>query len=141
MLGGAPGDSTAILSHALARGGNLRGAIPVTDAQSVRAARLAGIGTEVNLDIGGRATPGFCPLAIRGTVKAVGTGRFVIAGPFGGGDKTTMGNTAIVTVEDRLTVLLTSLPGFTHDPAAFTSQGSTWATKISWSSNPAFISS
>jgi microcystin degradation protein MlrC len=123
VLGGAPGDSTAILSHALARGGDLRGAIPVTDAQSVHAARLAGVGTEVDLDIGGRATPGFRPLAIRGTVKSLGTGRFVIAGPFGGGDETTMGNTAVITVEDRLTVLLTSLPGFTHDPAAFTSQG------------------
>nr|WP_284452436.1 MlrC C-terminal domain-containing protein [Mesorhizobium sp. WSM4875] len=41
VLAGVPGDSTAIIEHALARGGRLRGAIPVTDPLSVEAAAEA----------------------------------------------------------------------------------------------------
>src|SRR5579872_2398336 len=33
------------------------------------------------------------------------------------------GHTAALVIDDRLSILLTSKPGFTHDPAAFLSQG------------------
>ncbi|WP_265519672.1 M81 family metallopeptidase [Nitratireductor luteus] len=123
VLAGAPGDSTAILMHALSRGDELRGAIPVTDPASVEAATVAGAGARITLDVGGRLTPGFRPLRITGRVLAVGDGRFVMAGPFRGGEETSLGRTAVLLVEDRMCILLTSKPGFTHDPAAFTSQG------------------
>ncbi|TPM13486.1 hypothetical protein FJ958_30935 [Mesorhizobium sp. B2-3-5] len=47
----------------------------------------------------------------------------MIRGPFGAGEETSLGRTAVLLVEDRLSIMLTSKPGFTHDPAAFASQG------------------
>ncbi|TGS14423.1 M81 family peptidase [Mesorhizobium sp. M2E.F.Ca.ET.209.01.1.1] len=123
VLAGAPGDSTAIIERALARADRIRGAIPVTDPKSVEAAEKAGIGAQVTLAIGGRLTPGFTPLTVSGVVTSIGDGRFVIGGPFGAGEKTSLGRTAVLVVDNRLSVMLTSKPGFTHDPAAFASQG------------------
>ncbi|MBZ9994057.1 M81 family metallopeptidase [Mesorhizobium sp. BH1-1-4] len=123
VLAGAPGDSTAIIEHALGRADRLRGAIPVTDPDSVQAAAKAGIGARVTLGIGGRLTPGFAALTVSGVVAAINDGRFVIKGPFGAGEETSLGHTAVLVVDDRLSILLTSSPGFTHDPAAFESQG------------------
>ncbi|UCI31983.1 M81 family metallopeptidase [Mesorhizobium sp. B4-1-4] len=123
VLAGAPGDSTAIIKHALVRGDRLRGAIPVTDPTSVEAAAQAGIGARVTLGIGGRLTPGFAPLTVSGVVAAISEGRFVIKGPFGAGEETSLGRSAVLVVDDRLSIMLTSKPGFTHDPAAFASQG------------------
>ncbi|WP_189401643.1 MULTISPECIES: M81 family metallopeptidase [unclassified Mesorhizobium] len=123
VLAGAPGDSTLIIERALARGDRLRGAIPVTDPLSVEAAATAGIGAHVTLDIGGRMTPGFAPLTVSGVITGLSDGRFVIKGPFGAGEGSSLGDTAVLLVDDRLSIMLTSKPGFTHDPAAFTSQG------------------
>lgn len=123
VLAGAPGDSTAIIEHALGRPDRLRGAIPVTDSDSVEATAKAGIGARVTLRIGGRLTPGFAPITVSGVVAAINHGRFVIKGPFGAGEETSLGRTAVLVVDDRLSILLTSSPGFTHDPAAFESQG------------------
>lgn len=123
VLAGAPGDSTAIVERALAHGDCLRGAIPVTDPVSVEAAATAGIGAHATLDIGGRMTPGFIPLRVSGVVVGLSDGRFVIKGPFGAGEGSSLGDTAVLLVGDRLSIMLTSKPGFTHDPAAFASQG------------------
>jgi microcystin degradation protein MlrC len=68
-------------------------------------------------------TPGFAPFTVSGVVTAISDGRFVITGPFGAGEETSLGRAAVMVVEDRLSILLTSKPGFTHDPAAFASQG------------------
>ncbi|TIP54249.1 MAG: M81 family metallopeptidase [Mesorhizobium sp.] len=123
VLAGAPGDSTFIIERALAHGDRLRGAIPVTDPVSAEAAAKAGIGAHVTLDIGGRMTPGFVPLRVSGVVAGLSDGRFVINGPFGAGEGSSLGDTTVLLVDDRLSIMLTSKPGFTHDPAAFTSQG------------------
>ena len=123
VLAGAPGDSTAILAKALARADDLRGAIPLTDPVSVAVAAEAGIGARVTLSVGGRITPGFAPLTISGNVLKLSDGRFRIAGPYGAGEQVSLGSTALIEVADRLSVVLTSAPGWTHDPAAFTSQG------------------
>src|SRR5207245_8349195 len=42
---------------------------------------------------------------------------------FGAGEESSLGATAVLLVDGRLSILLTSKPGFTHDPAAFASQG------------------
>jgi len=123
VLAGAPGDSVAIIGRALARGDYLRGAIPLTDPASVEAAAKAGLGAHISLEIGGRMTPGFTPLRVSGVVAGLSDGRFVIKGPFSAGEQSSLGNTAVLVVYGRLNILLTSKPGFTHDPAAFTSQG------------------
>jgi microcystin degradation protein MlrC len=123
VLAGSPGDSTAILERALQRADGLKGAIPVTDPTTVAIAEAAGTGAEIDLHVGGRFTPGFAPLAVRGRVLSMGDGTFAISGPVLNGERASLGRTAVVLVEDRLTLLLTSEPGLTHTPAAFTSQG------------------
>jgi len=123
VIAGAPGDSTAILAHALRHHETLRGVMPVTDPLSVGVATAAGVGAEVALNVGGRLTPGFSPLGIKGTVMHLGSGEFEISGPVLAGERASLGQVATILVDGRLTVLLTSEPGLTHTPAAFTSQG------------------
>jgi microcystin degradation protein MlrC len=122
VLAGAPGDSTAILAAALARPDRLLGAIPVTDPQAAASAIAAGTGQRVTLAVGGGFTPGFAPLEITGHVVSVTDGRFTIKGPYQAGEVASLGPTAVVRV-GCLSVILTSLPGLTQDPAAFESQG------------------
>ncbi|WP_442921203.1 MlrC C-terminal domain-containing protein [Mesorhizobium sp. Cs1299R1N1] len=43
-------------------------------------------------------------------------------GLFGAGEGTSHGRTAVLVVDGRLSIMLTSKPSFTHDPAAFASQ-------------------
>lgn len=121
VIAGAPGDSTAILERAMQRPG-LRGAAPITDPVSVEVATAAGVGAHVEMQIGGRLTPGFSPLPVSGTVLHLGDGQFEISGPVLGGERASLGRTATLLIDGRLTALLTSEPGLTHTPAAFTSQ-------------------
>jgi microcystin degradation protein MlrC len=121
VIAGAPGDSTAILERAMQRPG-LRGAAPITDPVSVEVATAAGVGAHVEMQIGGRLTPGFSPLPVSGTVLHLGDGKFEISGPVLGGERASLGRTATVLIDDRLIALLTSEPGLTHTPAAFISQ-------------------
>lgn len=122
VIAGAPGDSTAIIERALHRR-DMRGAAPVTDPASVAIATAAGIGAHIELQIGGRFTPGFAPLTVSGTVLHLGDGQFEISGPVLGGEKSSLGRTATILIDGRIIALLTSEPGLTHTPAAFTSQG------------------
>lgn len=123
VIAGAPGDSTVILAEAIRRGDTLKGACPVTDAAAVRAAHAAGIGAELSLAIGGHITPGFEPLLVKGVVAALGDGAFNITGPVFGGEAVCLGPTAVLLVDGRLSVLLTTEPCISHTPAAFESQG------------------
>ena len=123
VLAGAPGDSTAILAAALERRDGIAGAIPVTDAEAVAAARAAGVGGRLCLALGGRLTPGFRPLSVEATVVALGDGAFAMRGPYRAGERTELGPSATLLVDGRLSVLATTRPGFTHDPNAFESQG------------------
>lgn len=123
VLAGAPGDSTAILAAALKRRDALRGALPVTDPASVQKAYQCGINRPITLNIGGGTTPGFEPLAVTGKIVHLSDGNIVLDGPFQGGEPSSMGPTAVIEIEDRLSVILTTKPAFSHDPAVFTSQG------------------
>lgn len=123
ILAGAPGDSTAILQAALERYPGLRGSASLTDPEAVNLARAAGPGASIEVEIGGRATPGLRPFPVRAVVKHLGDGHCTLAGPFQGGEKCTMGDTAVIEIDGRLSVLLTTRPAFSHDPAVFTSQG------------------
>lgn len=122
VIAGAPGDSTVILQAALRHPARLKGVAPLTDPESVSAARAAGVGARVKLTIGGRFTPGFTPFEVSGTVVHVGDGQYEISGAVLRGERASLGPTATLLIEDRLSVLLTSEPGLTHTPAAFTSQ-------------------
>lgn len=122
VLAGAPGDSTYILERLLARPAGLKAVIPVTDPDSVAAAKRAGLGAEIELRVGGRITPGFAPVALRGRVRNLSDGYFVQAGPLQAGQASTLGETAVIESGD-VTLILTSVAGMWQDRAAFESQG------------------
>ena len=123
VLAGAPGDSVAILSAALARFPTVRGGISITDPVAAKEAVDAGVGATVTLAVGGRITPGFKPQTVTAKVEKVTDGKFTLAGPFHAGEPSELGLTAILLVDDRLSLVVTSLPAYGHDPAVYTSQG------------------
>jgi len=123
VLAGAPGDSTIILKEALMRDDRLRGAISITDPDAVALVRTIGIGNEVTLDIGGKLSPNLRPCQITATVVGLSDGNFEIKGPFYGGEKSSLGDTAVLLVDDRIFLVLTTKPALCHDPNVFTSQG------------------
>ncbi|MEM7123130.1 MAG: M81 family metallopeptidase [Pseudomonadota bacterium] len=123
VLAGAPGDSTSILAATLDHDYPFKAAFPVTDPSAVQAARAAGLGAAVTLSLGGNMTPGFSPLDVTGTVTNLTDGRFQMRGPYQEGEATSMGPSALVTVDDRLAIVISSSPAFSHDPNAFESQG------------------
>jgi microcystin degradation protein MlrC len=122
VLAGAPGDSNAILAATLAHPARLKAAIPLTDAAAVRAAQQAGAGATLELPVGGKLTPGFAPLAVTARVASLSDGNFQMRGPYRGGEWTALGPSAVLEI-DGISLLVTSKPGFTHDPAAFESSG------------------
>ncbi|MBS7707325.1 M81 family metallopeptidase [Chelatococcus asaccharovorans] len=123
VLAGAPGDSTAILAALLARGDGLRAAVPITDAASVARAQTLGAGQVARFQLGGGMTPGFAPLDVEARIVSLGDGLFEMRGPYRGGEPTALGPVAVLEIDGRIRVLVTSKPGFTHDPAAFESNG------------------
>jgi microcystin degradation protein MlrC len=123
ILAGAPGDSTVLLAEVLDHFKDLRGALTITDPASVKHAQAAGLNATISLDVGGQISPGLASRWITGKVIHLGDGDYTLAGPFHGGEASSLGAAAVVLVEDRLFVLLTSKPAFSHDPAVFTSQG------------------
>ncbi|TGU45615.1 M81 family peptidase [bacterium M00.F.Ca.ET.152.01.1.1] len=119
---GAPGDGTILLSAALEGYPGLRGAVPITDPVAAARAIEAGVGATVTLSVGAGFTPGFTPRSVTGLVEHVSDGNFIVEGPVGNGAHSAMGPTAVLKVDDRIQVLLTTKPADTIDPAAFTSQ-------------------
>lgn len=122
VLAGAPGDSTVILERLIARQDGLKAVIPVTDPVSVVLAKRAGLGGEVDLLVGGKITPGFASVPIRGRVRHLSDGNFVQAGPLQAGQASSLGETAVVDAGE-VTLILTSLAGMWQDRAAYESQG------------------
>ena len=123
VLAGAPGDSIAILSAAMQRPDRLSGAVSVTDPDAVSAACQAGVGESVSIPLGGKLSPGFTPFHVVGRVVTVGDGAFTMRGPYKAGEAGSLGACAVICVDSRFHVLVTSRPGLTHDPQAFESQG------------------
>jgi len=123
VLAGAPGDSTKILAATLGYEYPFKAAIPITDPLAVESARAAGLGSTISLPLGGKVTPGFEPLQVTATVANLTDGRFSMRGPYQEGETTSMGPTALVTIDDRISVVISSKPAFSHDPNAFESLG------------------
>lgn len=122
VLAGTPGDGTFIIRALLQDHPRLRAVVPLTDPETVDAARHAGIGAVLHRAIGGRLSIGETPVEGDWRVLGLGDGNFVQAGPFLAGEPAQLGDTAIL-ARGNVTVLVTSLPGFTQDPVAFSSQG------------------
>jgi microcystin degradation protein MlrC len=96
--GGGPGDGTALLAELVAR--RVAGAVvPLVDRAAVAAARAAGVGAELALELGARsdALHG-SPVAVRAHVVALGDGAYVARGSYMTGQRFSMGATAVLDV-------------------------------------------
>jgi microcystin degradation protein MlrC len=112
---GATGDSIDCLRvlHAPGRPNVLA---TVTDAEAVEAARYAGVGAEVTVDVGGRLTPGLgAHLRITGTVLDLPDGRYTQVYPATPVD---IGPCAVVRTAN-VDLVITSRPAFMLDTTLF----------------------
>jgi microcystin degradation protein MlrC len=122
VLAGAAGDGTTIIRKLATQWPGLKAVVPVTDPEVAALARSAGIGADLEASIGGRLSRGVEPFAGRWHVRHLSDGCFIQAGPYLENEPATLGPTAVLE-SGNLTLLVTSLPGFTQDPEAFRSQG------------------
>lgn len=120
--GGGPGDTTWLLRAALDQV-DAPVAATLWDPAAVAAARDAGIGGTFTASLGGRAEAlGGAPLDGPATVRYIGDGRFVNAGPMSEGARVSMGPTAVVSF-GRADVVLQSVPVQPNDLEVFRSVG------------------
>jgi microcystin degradation protein MlrC len=107
--GGAPGDSTAILQAALARG--VRSLVQTLwDPDAVRHCTDAGVGMTVELEVGAKNPHSAGePLPVTGVVRTISDGRFEEPKPTHGGYRFfDMGPTAVLETEAGHTLVLTT---------------------------------
>lgn len=121
VLAGAAGYGTTIIAELASRWPALKAVVPVSDPAMVKVAQTVGVGQDVSGPVGGSLSKGILPFHGTWRVLHLGDGRFVQAGPYLRGEPAELGDTAVLQ-RGALTALVTSLPGFTQDPAAFCSQ-------------------
>jgi len=121
--GGATGDSVATLEALLAAGGRERSLAMVVDAEAVRAAQQAGVGSEVSTTLGNRVDRSRGqPLPVRGRVRVLSDGRFQYSGGLLGGVWATMGPSAVLTI-GAIEVLVHSNPTYEYADEQYRSVG------------------
>jgi microcystin degradation protein MlrC len=103
--GGTPGDGTVLLAELLHQGAQ-RAVIVIADREAASASSMAGVGSEVELVVGGKTDRRHGdPCPIRGTVEALSDGRWVHEGPENAGVPVDMGPTAVLRVDGVLLML------------------------------------
>ncbi len=108
VLGGSPGDSTAILRALLERPRRHRALVPVTDPAAARRLGTHREGEHVDVELGGWSTAFSAPLRVTGRRGAARSGVIALDGlPQGSVD---MG-TAVILDTDSVTMLVTEHPG------------------------------
>ena len=122
VLGGAPGDDTTILVEVLNHRPSLTALIPITDPDVVERACELGVGQRYLGSVGGQLSTGLTPVAGDWQIQSIGDGDFINIGPFCANEPASLGQT-VVLEKDNITLMVTSRPGLTQDPAAFISQG------------------
>lgn len=96
---GATSDTTGLLRALIAAGADRAVIGILTDAEAALAAHAAGLGAELDLALGGKLfTAGDPPFAGRFRVAALSDGRFLCTGPFYGGNRASLGPTALLTL-------------------------------------------
>ena len=97
--GGGPCDGTTILQKFIEADVQDAVIAVIADPESVAQAVEAGVGNQVQLNIGGKTdTQHGVPVALTGYVKTLSDGRFVLKGPMGRGTAGNMGRTAVIQV-------------------------------------------
>ena len=82
---GGAGDGNELLAALLARadrGQPIEALLTIADAPAVAACIRAGIGAEIELDLGGTVTPSFTPLRVRGRVMQLALGEMALDPPW-----------------------------------------------------------
>lgn len=98
-------DNMTVLEEVMKQGLKNVVAGPFTDPESVAALIEAGIGSDVEIDLGGKIDMPALelkgqPLTVRGRVKAITDGRFVVTGPMMTGTRMNMGRTVVLDTGD-----------------------------------------
>jgi microcystin degradation protein MlrC len=120
---GAPCDGTILLGKLLERGVQNAALGAIWDPEAVEICRVAGVGTNVELLLGGKTDDMHgVPLTVTGRVKLLTDGSFKNLGPMNTGAETRMGPTAVLTV-DGVDVIVTSNRVQALDAGMFRSQG------------------
>ena len=106
--GGAPSDSTEILRLFVERNLQDAAVLYIVDPESVQQAKAAGVGSTVELQVGGKshelAGP---PVSMTAEVLALADGQFVYDGPMFKNLKTSLGDSALVRQRGVYVVLIT----------------------------------
>jgi microcystin degradation protein MlrC len=120
---GAPCDGTILLRGLLERGVQDTALGAIWDPQAVEVCRIAGVGANVELLLGGKTDhlhgP---PLAVSGRVRLLSDGRFFNHGPMNTGAETRMGPTAVL-VAGGVEIVIISNRVQALDTGLFVSQG------------------
>jgi microcystin degradation protein MlrC len=120
---GTPCDGTILLRGLLERGVQNAALGALWDPQAVEICRVAGVGTNVELLLGGKTDDLHgAPLSISGRVRLLSDGRFKNLGPMNTGAETRMGPTAVLAI-DGVDVIVTSNRVQALDGGMFRSQG------------------
>ncbi len=124
---GGTQDVMTVLREALRQGLSDIAVGPIRDPEAVAAMVAAGVGSEIELPIGGKLDmPALGlrgePLVLRGTVRAITDGEFTITGPQLTGVRAAMGRTAVLETHDA-TLVVTERLQEPLDLGVFTSVG------------------
>jgi microcystin degradation protein MlrC len=120
---GAPCDGTILLAGLLERGVQNAALGAIWDPQAVEICRVAGVGANVELLLGGKTDDMHgVPIAVAGKVRLLSDGRFINLGPMNTGAETRMGPTAVLAI-DGVDVVITSNRVQALDAGLFISQG------------------
>jgi len=120
---GAPCDGTILLRGLLERGVRNAALGALWDPQAVEICRVAGVGANVELLLGGKTDDLHgVPLSVAGRVRLLSDGRFRNLGPMNTGAETRMGPTAVLAI-DGVDVVITSNRVQALDAGLFRSQG------------------
>lgn len=127
VMSGGTCDTTDLLEECLRQGLANLGVGPLCDPPAVAAAIAAGVGGQVDVELGNLRplNLGSDPrprLRVQAQVRALTDGRFRISGPIYTGETWAMGRTAVLQA-DRFTVVVTERPMEPLDLGVFTSAG------------------
>ena len=121
---GALGDSTHILRRILKRGITGAAVASILDPECVKTCIKAGVGSTVELSLGGWSDELYSggPLHVTAYVKGISDGKFIYKGKMTHGAVANHGTTAVVEIAGN-TVLITSLSRQPYDLEIFRSNG------------------
>lgn len=124
VTGGAPGDSTSVLKALLDSKSSFPAALIMTDAQVVEKCIKKGVGKKITVKLGGKLDTLFhSPAEVKGYIKAITDGQYVLKGPAMTGLTIRMGTCVVLVVKKSIHMLVTEHPSYSIDPAQYRSVG------------------